>query len=808
MLTFSPHSCTSSLSPARRQGGGILATLLHASFRPHPSACQPFLSQWQRCCRVVQASVGVPQSPSSDDDLLTWSLEETSDAAAWNSDAPAAEAAVDLPAVHKPRQRRQQTEPRLQKQHRQQQRQHDSQPKALQELGRQQVPKAAAATGGHKRRIQQQHPGSPPAATTAAVSQHTSSKTHANHARGQQGPGRHTAAKAPDTPDPYKEAQRRVRAVLAAADLANPAAAAEQLPATVNDFTIALQLLATAPRPANLAAYRQYEAAVQQLAAAVLDRYKGLLLRLLPQQPDKAVLPGQDHIVLELTAALASLPATKLATVAFSLGVLRLYDPQVVPAFEAASRQLLQRGAFKPNQLGQLVQGFVYLDHVLGPDWHRAFLDSTRPHLQSMQGPQLASLAVWLTTYSLYSCSSSSSHNTSGSSNIAVVGQEGLADGHRAGHAHAAGDARGSVVVSPHAVDVQPDPAWVQAYLAAAGTNAGSLKPLQLVQVLQAAAALHRGQQQQAGSISLAAGPGVPAEAGAAAQQGSPVSVDLGQSTETAKTKVGAQQQHCTTGPRNKQPSTSISKAPSPEAQSFAGDGGSSSISADASTWVLPLVAALHRQLPEFTMAHLAAALPVLVPLTQHPWPKHLLQPLLLQVKVLLPSSAGKDLVAVTQAAAHLAGRDALAADHDWCGAVVSQLHAQLPMLGPAELAGAVSSIALLKVKPYKAWVYALCQRLRVDGKAMDCEQVLAVLEGLAAVGIQLDPEVLHVFVLQIQRWMGALNGDELGRLVAALQRMYPRVLPGRTVQLLVEELQRRQQFLALQSSQQQLRFD
>lgn len=752
----------------------------------------------------MHATAGPPSPSSDDDDFLTWSFKETSDAAAWNSDAPA-EAAVDLPAVHKPRQRRQQTEPRLQTQHRKHQRQHEAQPKALQQLGRQQVPKAPAATGGRQHRAQQRPLSSPPAATTAAVSQHPNSKTHANSARGQKGPGRHTIAKEPYAPDPYKEAQRRVRAVLAAADLTNPAAAAEQLPATVNDFTIALQLLATAPRPVNLAAYRQYEAAVQQLAAAVLDRYRGLLLRLLPQQPDKAVLPGQDRIVQELTAALASLPATKLATVAFSLGVLRLYDPQVVPALEAASLQLLQRGAFKPNQLGQLVQGFVYLDHVLGPGWRRAFLDSTRSHLQSMQGPQLASLAVWLTTYGTYS--SSSSQNMSGNCDIGVVGRGGLADGHRASHARAAVDAGGSVVLSPHAVDVQPDPAWAQAYLAAVGANAGSLKPLQLVQVLQAAAALHRGQQQQAGSISLAAGPGVPAEAGAAAQQGSPVPVELGQLTKTAKIQVAAQQQHYSRGPRNKQPSTSTSKAP--EAQSFTDDGGSSSSSrsADASTWVLPLVAALHRQLPELTMAHLAAALPVLVSLTQHPWPRHLLQPLLLQVKVLMPSSAGKDLVAVTQAAAHLAGREALAADQDWCGAVVSQLHSQLPMLGPAELAGTVSSIALMKVKPYKAWVYALCQRLRVDGKAMDCGQVLAVLEGLAEVGIQLDPEVLHVFVLQIQRWMGALNGDELGRLVAALRRMYPRVLPGRTVQLLVEEMQRRQQFLVLQSSQQQLRF-
>jgi hypothetical protein len=81
----------------------------------------------------------------------------------------------------------------------------------------------------------------------------------------------------------------------------------------------------------------------------------------------------------------------------------------------------------------------------------------------------------------------------------------------------------------------------------------------------------------------------------------------------------------------------------------------------------------------------------------------------------------------------------------------------------------------------------------------MDALQVLVVLECLAAVGVQLDPEVLHAFVLQIRRWMGTWSSRELGRVVAAVRTMYPKVLPGRTVQQLVGELQRRQQYLELQ---------
>jgi hypothetical protein len=522
--------------------------------------------------------------------------------------------------------------------------------------------------------------------------------------------------------------------VLAAADPSNPVAAAAQLPDTVNDLTIALQLLATASRPSSRPAYQQYEAAVQQLAAAVLQKYKAMLLRLLPplpqhqqeQQQDSTHLPQpgtqQQQQQQQLTAALASLPPTKVAAAAFSLGVLRLYDRQLMAALEDASLLLISRGAFKPNQLGQLVQGFVYLDHSLKPDWHLSFLRRTKKHLGSMQAPQLASLAVWLMHYDLCSNSSSSSS--------------------------AAGTAAAGVV--------QPSHAWVQAYLAAVGSNAGSFKALQLVQVLQPAAALHQ-QQQQVQRQPLAASS----------------SLGPGQVVQ----------------------------------QPGASNAGSSSGIADASmaSWVEPLVTAVQQQLPELSMAHLAAALPALLVLTRSPWPQQLLQPLLLQMKLLLPGCAGKDLVAAVQAAAQLAGPGALGArEQAWCDAVLVQLHAQLPMLGPSELAGAVQAVALLRVKPYKAWVYALCQRLQLDVRAFNAHEVLTVLEGLSAVGIQLDPEVLHAFVLQIQRWMGTWDGEELGRVVCALRGMYPKVLPGRTVQHLVEELQRRQQFLALQEQQQQ----
>jgi hypothetical protein len=50
---------------------------------------------------------------------------------------------------------------------------------------------------------------------------------------------------------------------------------------------------------------------------------------------------------------------------------------------------------------------------------------------------------------------------------------------------------------------------------------------------------------------------------------------------------------------------------------------------------------------------------------------------------------------------------------------------------------------------------------------------------------------------------MAGLSQQQLLELVAALRSMYPKALPGRTVQQLVEELGRRASFLDLQQQQQ-----
>jgi hypothetical protein len=305
--------------------------------------------------------------------VLSWSFTETATADAETTDTSAAK----LPA--RPGQHRAKQHPRQQQEHQKQRRQQQQQEQTQHtEAGAQDNSAAAAGTN-----IQRSAAPGPPSSLKPQVRQqqqqqrnHRQQGAALQQAGSNSYPGPHSSSSnswatssssrqhsADD--DGYTEAKQRVRAILAAADPNNAAAAAEQIADTVNDLTIALQLLATAPRPTNLAAYRQYEAAAQQLATAVLQKYKQLLLRLLPPTQDTALLlPGSPQ-QQQLGAALASLPATKVAAAAFSLGVLRLYDRDLAQALEDASLQLMQRGAFKPNQLGQLVQGFVYLDHQL-----------------------------------------------------------------------------------------------------------------------------------------------------------------------------------------------------------------------------------------------------------------------------------------------------------------------------------------------------------------------------------------------------------------------------------------------------------
>ncbi|KAF6264145.1 hypothetical protein COO60DRAFT_1662012 [Scenedesmus sp. NREL 46B-D3] len=728
----------------------------------------------------------------------------------------------------------------------------------------------------------------------------------------QQQQHRHQQKAADD--DGYAAAQQRVRQLLISADLSNPDAAAAALPDTVNDIVIALQLLATAPKPPGAAAAKQYDAAVQQLAATVVHKFKLLVLR--QQQPDQQ---GQQHVQhqqhinlqapapdkpgssrrvsIELTqqlaeagpsqraaaagqsmqcslaSALAGVPATKLAAATFSLGVLRQYDTQLVPALEQGSLQLMlsscssnssssssstyrssstnssrnpssgrleakaadvegikqqQQLGFTParfnaNQLGQLAQGFVYLDHELSPAWQAAFLQVCRGQMQHMKAPQLASIAAFLLRYRLCSSSSSrSSSSSNSSSSSSSLGADSLlaqlsatsrllnsdssssdgsscaaatvpAAGAGASYAvtlqHPAAAAAAAAGLSKSDMTWQLYSGWSEAYLSAAAQQAHALKPQHMAPLLGAAAGLHQQhlrlhgagyfqQKQQQQQQQQVLGGGATSASSSKQRRRLAASRVFGDLPATMPVTPHAAALH-----------------------NPAGHTANSSSGSNRNVWVLQLLLAFQQQLPEMKMQHLAAALPALAQLTVLPWPDDAAELMLLQLRLLLPGASGTDAVTAAAAAACLAPPGVIAADGELRDALLQRLHAVMSTLSPGGLAAAIQTLAVLQIKPYRAWVAELCARLRVEARSMSAVEVLAVLEGLAALRVQLDPEVLHLVVLGVRRGLGVMSRHDLCRTVAALRRMYPRVLPGRTVAQLVEEMGRRAALLELQEA-------
>jgi hypothetical protein len=758
-------------------------------------------------------------------------------------------------------------------------------------------------------------------AATAAKAQRTTNTqrrkqtTHGANARQQQQQQQRGQQQTLADADGYAAAQERVRQLLITADINDLEAAAAALPDNVNDIVIALQLLATAPKPPGLAAAKRYDAAVQQLAAAVVRKFKQLLLKGqlqdeqrqqqqqhdevaghhhpsqasssssssssvssmgLVQQPAEsrshpaAAAAAAQDMHASLASALAGLPGTKLAAAAFSLGVLRHYDAQLVPALEQGSLQVMlsinrngssssssaatykasevkaglrrqQQQQPRPvrinaNQLGQLAQGFVYLDHELSPAWQAAFLQVCRKQMQHMKAPQLASIAAFLLRYRLCSNSSSSSsssgssgadtdrllaHLSSTSRLLSSSSSSGIGMGNSSSAATAvaafnkssssltaaaavtaAGGGASCVVAYHHPaaaaaaaglssgdITWQLYSGWSEAFVTTAAQQAQTLKPHHLVPVLQAAAGLYQQHLQLQGAKRMKMLPQQQQQQ----QQQSALAVDDAASVSSNKQRRQLAAARAFGDLPCAMPATHHAAAARKSA------GYLTSSSSSGSSWLQPLLLSFQQQLPDMKMQHLAAVLPALAQLTVLPWPGKAAELVLLQLRLLLPSSTGSDAVAAAAAAACLAPPGAIAADSKLSDALLQRLHAVMPTLGPGELAAAVQTLAVLQVKPYRAWIYELCARLRVEACNMSALEVLAALEGLAALRVQVDPEVMHLFVLGVQRGLGVMSSSELQRTVAALRRMYPRVLPGRTVARLVEEMQRRVALLELQ---------
>ena len=205
------------------------------------------------------------------------------------------------------------------------------------------------------------------------------------------------------------------------------------------------------------------------------------------------------------------------------------------------------------------------------------------------------------------------------------------------------------------------------------------------------------------------------------------------------------------------------------------------------------LLAAFEKALPYYRATELAVVLEAMAVL--QPVLGSMLQPggalaerLLLQVQVQLPYATALEVAGYMWAVAKLG----LQPGDVWVDGVVVRMQALLPGISGRGLARVAVALAGFRRRPYRAWVYEYCQRCRVEGFSMQGQELVETLWGLAEIGVVLDPEVLHVFVLGMKRCMGQMGSEQLLVLSGSLRKMYPKVLPGRKVHHLVQELDRR----------------
>jgi hypothetical protein len=669
------------------------------------------------------------------------------------------------------------------------------------------------------------------------------------------GNNKHSSSSSSSSAAAYQELQRRVRAVLVSADARTPAATAEALPEGPDAAIIALQLLATAPRPPGAQHLKRYEAAARTLGAAVLAKLKRMLLEgekgyvghlglggssqskdVVPVHPQQQQQQQQQSMAMQqdcsqpasvcadaevdaLKSALQRLPPTRIAAATFSLGVLRLYDAALLPALESASLQLLRRcsagtcssssgggssrgrsgSSFTANQLGQLSQGFVYLDYQLNPAWQEAFLEAALPLLPSLAGPQLSSVAALLIHMRGYA----SRDDVPDAAPPPAQLPERLLP---AAAAAAAGVGLPPDALPPRVLLLPPPPlppAWLPAFLTAAGAAAPTMTAGHLTNVLVSAAGMRRELRAAAGS----SGEGSSSRSNVAAAGSASAGDDADTATAAAAMAVS---QAVLAGLPVPMPHPG---APSPQLQRRSSQGHTTGAvstaaaaaaaagtanSADAAlSGATVLLAALLTALPEASMAQLAAALPAAGEITIAPWPPAAARVALLQAHTALSRSSGPDAAAVAAALVTLAPRPELdaAAAIGWGDALLSRLHTQLPRLGGAALVQALAALAALRLSPYEAWRSELWAALRLCAGGLNCTALLSLLDSLAALAMPPDPEVLSLLVMRLSACRGcaaltAARGVGAVRAAAALRTLYPRALPGRTVATLVAQLE------------------
>jgi hypothetical protein len=161
---------------------------------------------------------------------------------------------------------------------------------------------------------------------------------------------------------------------------------------------------------------------------------------------------------------------------------------------------------------------------------------------------------------------------------------------------------------------------------------------------------------------------------------------------------------------------------------------------------------------------------------------------LLLQIQIQLPHARAPQVVTYLRAVAAWG----LQPEESWLEAVLERSHAMLPVCTASELTDLAVALQQLQLRPYRAWWQDYYQRALIEVPSMTASQLVATLQAFSSIGIVFDPSLLHAFVGGLQLHLGTMEAPQLQVAVQALRKMYPDVLPGRTVQLLVEEMERR----------------
>jgi len=127
----------------------------------------------------------------------------------------------------------------------------------------------------------------------------------------------------------------------------------------------------------------------------------------------------------------------------------------------------------------------------------------------------------------------------------------------------------------------------------------------------------------------------------------------------------------------------------------------------------------------------------------------------------------------------------------------MEQLHGHLPTMCPPHLVYALHAAAMLRLRPYRAWMADWQQQLLRHAPALSCVDSVRVVCSLAVLlppATKIGAPVTAALVNRLSHHLPAMNMLEVSLSLAAIRRLYRR-LSGRPLQRLVHAMEDRLQF-------------